>query len=229
LGAGSPQKTELLSHSIMSYDHILNSDAIDAKFEYFWYMFKNSVVAFSQKYPDDKALKNLVLRSDMLNHLKTEGKYIEIVDAIESFLEDFFWSVLYAADARYYIGICCSNLKRWFKIDRTGGPVNKEVTHELCILRVIYDALEKDNENVTTAIKAFHITFPNGLHAHAKSVVTKLIELAIENKFAPILNKICEHPKLKLQLFEYVKTMYNIDLPKCINKGPKILILLDHK
>lgn len=216
----------------MPFEHILNSDAADAKFEHFWYLFKSSVVSFSRKYPEDDALKALALRteevSDKLNQLKTSSKYDEIVDAIEAFLEDFFWTTLQEADDRYYISICYSNIKRWFKIDRGTGPVTRDISVELYLLRVIYDALDKDIRNeITHEMVDFHSRFPNGLRNHMRSIADTLTAIAIKYKYSPILNKICEHSTLKGQLFDYVKSVHGVELPKCMCKGPKIIAALD--
>lgn len=212
----------------MSYEHILNSGDIDAKFEYFWYMFKSSVASFAQKYPQDTEFKRLTTEtfavSDRLNQLKIEGKYDEIIDTIELFLEDYFWSCLRVADTKYHIDICYTNIKRWININRIlDNRVVKDVSIEMHVLRVTYDALDKDTIGITADIKEFHQIFPDGLRGHLRSIVDTLINYAIINRFPPILNKMCEHYVLKRQLIEYVKCIYGIDLPKQITNGQKIL------
>jgi hypothetical protein len=208
----------------MQFEHINDEDAM---FEHFWYMFKDSVYSFEKQH-STVALKELVLRIDMvssqLNELKVLNEYHEIAVIIETFLEDFFWSGLHAVEDKYYIGICYTNIKRWFNAV-SSSKVKHIISVEFHVIRIIYDALDKGNMDISSNIKEFHTLFPAGLKDY-KKIVDVLLHLSIKADFSPILNKIIEQSALREQLDDYIMHVYNIKLPKGICNGRKILTYL---
>lgn len=212
-----------------SYKHVLYSGDPDSGYEYFWYLFKDSVHNFvtsikildressAGSYARIKACADKVQSiTERLNKYKKAQQYHLIRDEIESFLIEFFNSTLFYAEDQYSIAIAHTNMKRWRRCATLQGH-NPDQNMEFDFLSFMYSIVDNCDEGTEEFIRQSYMT--TGL-PKKKDLVAGLCSLATQGREGLCSKLATKYPE---ELYNYVQKHFGIKLPPGIKSGRKIL------
>lgn len=207
----------------LEYEDILLRAHPDAGYEYFWLNFKDSVgnVIHQQNKTEKMQLLALEVKTvtNRLNEYKKRHEYDQIGQAIQSFLKCFFWAIL--AESNYHIAIAYTNFKRWIRC---------------CQLR---REIPVDNVTPMDPLADADMAYLYFLHRIGGEIPTYLVnadtqdreqglkyvlQQALATRSTAIFNKLLEHYPDWMR--SEILSKYNINLPKGIKNGTKVMKLL---
>jgi hypothetical protein len=207
-----------------------NKNNPDYEIEQFWLSIKCNIINFYTKYSGyTYEIETLHTFSNQLNTLQKEEKYIEIANAIESYILRFTFQVIQSKD-KYMFHILESNIKRWGKL-----LLNKSIfqtnhnSDPSCYMDILtmYIGIYKSLFKHIDSDPLFYDIFENIETIHTTQKYGIYIEIAIQYGIPSILEKLQD----TLDISHYIATKYNIDISIVKEmKSKKLLKLLSlHK
>lgn len=219
------------------YKYLLDTNNPDKHIEYFWYGFKASISNFFAQHnlPDKLPLKEW---SKRLNSLQKDKFYMEIEEAIYSYLERFGWYVIMYGSA-YNAQIYSTNIKRWNKISNHYNWSNDSEPNIFYVyFNIFYSLIKREkhfkrNEHLRQMLlivrKYIDYSVYN-LYSYKEEEDSNidnlyiLLDQALEYREEYILDqigKICD-------IWSYINRIYGLNIKKG-TKGKKILLKYNRK
>jgi hypothetical protein len=165
-----------------TYLNILESDAPDKHFEYFWLTFKLGICSMLTE-SEQIELNNLSIK---LNNLKLLEKYDEIEIFINKYIVSFGWRVISqnSTNYAYYLEL---NMKRWKKISERASLT---LSNDFYALFMIFVSIHKKNkamkgyDDIINLISKYHSSFDK------KVILKKIVLISIDNNYLGNIDKL---------------------------------------